>query len=67
MLAAEAEAAAACTLTDCNCRPPQLIDLDQDMSAKGLGCVKTQQRSIAIEELIRPRSFLKLNSKANST
>jgi hypothetical protein len=25
------------------------------VSAKGLGCVKTRRRSIAIEEVIRPR------------
>jgi hypothetical protein len=27
------------------------------MSAMGLGCVKTRRRSIAIEEVIRPRPF----------
>jgi hypothetical protein len=27
------------------------------MSVPGLGCVKTQRRSIVIEEVIRPRPF----------
>jgi hypothetical protein len=36
-------------------------------SAMGLGCVKTRRRSIAIEEVIRPRPFQSLNAQADST
>jgi hypothetical protein len=33
----------------------------------GLGCVKTRSRSIAIEEVIRPKPFQSLNAQADST
>ena len=34
---------------------------------QGLGCVKTRRRSIAIEEVIRPRPFQSLDRQADST
>jgi hypothetical protein len=37
------------------------------MSELGLGCVKTQRRSIAIEEIIRLRPLWSSNLQANST
>jgi hypothetical protein len=37
------------------------------ISALGLGCVKTRRRSIAIEEIIRPRPIWSPDLQANST
>src|SRR6266850_5991984 len=37
--------------------PTYLRTLTDLMSEMGLGCVKTRRRSIAIEELVRPRPF----------
>jgi hypothetical protein len=38
-------------------RPPEHGCWSGAMSELGLGCVKTRRRSIAIEELVRPRPF----------